>query len=263
MDSRPRLDCVRVRVMLAGRRAEAAYRTPELRVTAGRWHRLFCFAAATDSTESLTRDPADECLLLLFHDYDRPGPGRSFSTVRMRPARRSRLSPEWVRTRDVDGHTFRMEADWTGEEHALAVTLTAEHGTRRASDIKTGRIMPSAIFSATQLRFIRECADGPVDLDRHRLLGPVQALHWRVPLPMAGFPVTARLWSAPSGADRPAPREVLDLSIRVEPAGAEIAQIAFETALRDLGLDIDDAHDLEGILTPTTERAAVRLLFGC
>ncbi|MCL9795835.1 hypothetical protein [Frankia sp. AgKG'84/4] len=56
---------------------------------------------------------------------------------------------------------------------------------------------------------------------------------------------------------------MLDLSIRVEPAGAEIAQIAFEAALRDLGLDLDEAHDIEGMVTPATERAAVRLLFGC
>ncbi|CAO5251119.1 CYTH domain-containing protein [Frankia sp. AgKG'84/4] len=263
MDCRQRLDCVRVRVTLAGRRAEAAYRTPELGVTAGRWHRLFCFAAAADSATSVAQATADEGLLLLLHDYDRPGPGRTISTVRMRPARRSRLSSEWIRTRDVDGHVLRMEADWIGERHALAVTLTADRGTRSASDLQTGRIMPSAVFSATQLRFLRECADGPVDLDQHRLVGPVRALHWRVPLQVAGFPVAARLWSAPSRADRPGPTEVLDLSIRVEPAGAEIAQIAFEAALRDLGLDLDEAHDIEGMVTPATERAAVRLLFGC
>ncbi len=266
MDSRPRLDCVRVRVLLTGPRAEAAHRLPELRVTAGRWHRIFCFAAAADSAEFVDQAPADEGLLLLLHEHDGPGPGRSFSTVRMRPARRSRLSPEWMGTRERDGHDFRVEADWTGDQHVLAVTLIADRGARRATDLQTGRIAPSALFSATQRRFLRECADGQVDLDRRRLLGPVGALHWRVPRPVAGFPVTARLWTAPATADRPDAREVLGLSIRVDPAGAEIAQIAFESALRDLGLDLDpdlgpDLDD-EGMLTPITERAASRLLFG-
>ncbi len=162
--------------------------------------------------------------------------------------------PGWLGLRPDRVAVFRMEADWTGERRVPAASLTAHPEARRVTDVLVGATSPRELFSPRQRRFLREYADRPIDLDSLSVLGPLDGVRWNtpVPIPVAGFPVAAERWRlAPGPGDRGL--DLLELSIRVEPDGAQIAQIAFEAALRRLGLDIEEDEE-------TKTRRALALL---
>ncbi|EIV93292.1 hypothetical protein [Frankia sp. QA3] len=247
MDTRRRLDRIQIKVTLSGSRAAAARRALTLSTASGARHRVFFCVDPVATTEYGGIAPFDDGIILRLRQYDDSGAGRSDSTVKLRPARRSRLSPEWLGTHGDGVETFRLEADWAGERRVLAASLTAELGYRQVSDVLAGRVPLRAMFSPAQARFLRECGDRPVELDRLRVLGPIDAVRWHPRLPVAGFAVTAEQWTLDES-------ELLELSIRVEPDGAEIAQIAFEAALHALGLDAEAEPGTK------THRALARLL---
>ncbi len=174
--------------------------------------------------------------------------GPDDSTVKLRPCRRSRLTPAWTDMRDEDGEQFRVEADWSGERRVLAASLVAEAGRHGVADLLAGRRPLRHMFTARQRQFLEKCADLAVDLDALTPLGPIRAHRW-THLYLGGFAVVAEQWGLgdPDG-------DLLELSTRVEPGGAEIAQLGVEAVLRLRGIDS------EGGMQETKTRHFLRIL---
>ncbi|SNQ47823.1 conserved hypothetical protein [Frankia canadensis] len=270
MNAHPRLDQVQIKVNLSGPHIPGACRALRLHSAAGARQQVFFCVDPARAVEHGGTAPLDDGIILRLRESGDRETEQAHSTVKLRPARRSRLTPEWLRVRAEGDEVFRVEADWAGERKVLAASLTAGCAARGLDGVLAGSVAPGRLFTPSQARFLRECADRRVDLDRLRVLGPIEAVRWQSPRPVAGYPVRAERWVLPAppssrgwvGWVRPGGRRraeadecsLLELSIRVEPQGAEIAQIAFETALLTLGLPAEDAHHTK------THRALHRLL---
>jgi hypothetical protein len=89
------------------------------------------------------------------------------------------------------------------------------------------------------------------------MLGPVQVQHWQA-ADWHGQEVVAERWSI-SPADSRAALDVIELSVRVDPQGAEITQARMENLSRQNGLDPDSGQPtktrrfLEQLLTAATQ----------
>lgn len=158
------------------------------------------------------------------------------STVKLRPCRRSRLSARWLAFRSRGQEAFRLEADWSGARRTLAASLVARHDRGHVDDIMTGRRTVRSIFSDSQRQFLTDCADELVDFEALTVLGPVSALRWPR-LRWQGYDVVAEQWTLP-GDDAHA-LDFLELSLRVEPQGAEIVQVSFDALLRRHDIDLE------------------------
>ncbi len=154
------------------------------------------------------------------------------STVKLRPCRRSRLSTRWLACRIRGREEFRLEADWSGAGRTLAASLVAMHDRGHVDDILAGRRTVRSIFSDSQREFLTDCADAFVDFEALTVLGPVSALRWPR-LRWQGYDVVAEQWTLP-GDDA---LDFLELSLRVEPQGAEIVQVSFDALLRRHDID--------------------------
>lgn len=216
-------DAVQIKVTVPASLLGPAWAELGLRDDHGERRRIyFC----EDLTSLYSRLPllAGGVVLRLRH---RAGGGGD-STVRLRPARRSRLAASWT-----GGQFPRVEADWAGDRRVLDASLTAAVDVAALAGLTPGRPPPQGMFGDAQRRFLRQCADVAVDVDNLTVLGPISTHRWGHLL-LGGFPVAAERWRLGSPAG-----DLLEFSTRVEPDGAEIARLGFETALREFGVDPD------------------------
>jgi hypothetical protein len=161
-------------------------------------------------------------------------------TVKLRPLRRSQLTPDWWSFTTDGDDELRIEADWAGERRVLAASLETKHDDGWVlGKLQQGRPV-RRLFSRRHIKFLHECADPYIDFAALSVLGPILATKWRR-TPVGGFDVAAERWSLPASSD-PA-TGFLELSIRVGPEGAEIAAAGFEAAMEQRGLVVDAAQE--------------------
>jgi hypothetical protein len=225
-----RLDAVEIKVTVPAARAFRARTALGLRDDRGERRRLyFC--------EDVARPVGQRTLLergVIIRLRQRGG-GPDDSTVRLRPARRSRLTPDWTDAGGWGGERLRVEADWSGGRRVLAASLVAGVSRGAIADLLAGRRPAGSLFTDRQRRFPREGAGIALDFDGLAPFGPISARRWGHLL-LGGFPAVAEQWGIGDGAG-----DLLEFSTRVERDGAEIAQLGFEAALRGLGVDPEDA----------------------
>jgi hypothetical protein len=170
------------------------------------------------------------------------------STVKLRPCRRTQLTPEWVegfQTRN--DFEYRVEADWAGQRRSLAASavLELEPGLIDAVIVEGADI--GTLFGGKQRDFLRECVDLRIALGGLAPLGPVQATKWKN-VKVGGFDTTIERWTTED-------LDFLELSIRTE-SGAEQQQLGFEAAVRALGLAIDEQESKTRRVLTNLARAA-------
>jgi hypothetical protein len=153
------------------------------------------------------------------------------STVKMRPVDPARVSPKWHATEG-----FKLEADQTGDQTVCSASLTAVQDPKDIDAVGEGHKPIETIFTKEQVLFLSEFSPDPVVFDRLRPLGPIRVLRWKTK--HKGFPheLTTEEWRLPDGED------LVEVSIKVEPAEAAAAFGAFEEHLRSLGLDPEGAQ---------------------
>lgn len=225
-----RLDAVEIKVTAAARQVQHARDTLGLRDHGRERHWLYFCEDLTGAYSALPL--LDSGLILRLRHRD---DGPDDSTVKLRPCRRSRLTPLWTGMRDDGDEQFRVEADWSGDRKVLTASLVARPGQHGVAGVLTDRQPLRHMFTVRQRQFLHECADIAVRLDALTPLGPISVYRWSH-LRVDGFTVTAEQWGLGNPAD-----DLLELSIRVEPDGAEIAQLGFEAVLRQRGIDPEQA----------------------
>jgi hypothetical protein len=86
------------------------------------------------------------------------------------------------------------------------------------------------LFSGDQESLLAEMSDMAIDFEALKVLGPVDALRWKVEHEALPYPITAEEWTLPNR------RDLLEVSIKVPTAQAAAASAAFDSFLKGLRL---------------------------
>ncbi|QUC58066.1 hypothetical protein IOD14_15345 [Streptomyces sp. A2-16] len=151
---------------------------------------------------------------------------RDDTVAQLCPCRRSRIA----------GHRpTRVEAEWRGERRVLSAALTTTHAEGTVAGVLARRGPLHGLFSGAQRSFLDECADCPVDIDALTVLGPVAVRRWPR-LAWSAVELNVEHWQVT--AVTRGSLDFVELSRRVDPQGAEIAQLSLESGLRRRGVDL-------------------------
>jgi hypothetical protein len=151
--------------------------------------------------------------------------GKDDSTVKIRPIDPKQITENWSR---LNG--FKLEADGVGDRMIRSASLSVEQG---GDEIKAvaARLRPiEKLFSDKQEAFLRAMSPLQIDFESLTVLGPVDALRWKVNHEGLSHLITAEEWKLPDG------RDLLEVSIKIPTPQAATASAAFDTFLRGLDL---------------------------
>jgi hypothetical protein len=156
------------------------------------------------------------------------------STVKLRPCRRTQLTPEWADGfKSGNRFEYRVEADWAGPRRSLAASAVLELDSGLIHAVAEGADA-GILFNGKQQDFIRDCADLRITLGGLTPLGPVRAMKWKN-IPVGEFGTNIERWTAGD-------LDFLEVSYRTE-SGAAQEQLRLEAAVRALGVAIDDDRE--------------------
>jgi hypothetical protein len=233
----PRLDAVRLRVLLTGRDVAAAVLAYQLDARPNRLQQLY-----------LCERPAQRLGLRLVDigivaSIYAGALGSTGSTVTLRPFRPDQLGASWSAFHRSTHHQLRVEGDWVADRRVVAASLTYRSGASEpATTVVNGDQKPTPawggsamLFSDRQRRFVKECCRGGHVLEPLQLYGPVQVRSWRVS--DRQFDLRLQRWSL-TGPDRQSP-DLMDISVRATPKDAALVQPAFVASVRREGMDPD------------------------
>ena len=241
---RSRLDAVRILVTFHGLTVVGAARVLGLHPIGRR--RLY-YAEQSPKASGCTPLPLlDAGVEIQISERD----GDEESAVILRPCRRSRLTDHWLRFRHLAGDEFHVEAERTRDQLSLTATLTSTRPRGTLTDALAGSGSHNGVLSATQQAFLTDCADIAVEPATLRLLGPIHLRRWPATrwhdMNLGGECRTV------VGRDDRA-LEILTLSLRVDPAGAEVRKTALDVLLHRHNLYPDDTEPM------TTREVLTRL----
>ncbi|MEO8222930.1 MAG: hypothetical protein ABI563_19365 [Specibacter sp.] len=154
-------------------------------------------------------------------------------TVKLRPCGGDQLTRRWLKADKGDGWSFRVESDWAGPNQTTSASLEA----KIAEDAVDAVLMQGSGIPLVpeQGRFLEDCARVRVDQSQLTPLGPIGGTKWD--LTLKGQEIAAEQWVV---GDR---LRFLELSIRVTPEEAPVAQQALEKLLRKCRIDLDSVHE--------------------
>jgi len=142
-----------------------------------------------------------------------------------------RIQDEW---KDTDG--FKLEADAVGDKVVMSASLKVEQKKNAIKKVADGENRISDLFSKKQMKLLAEFHDGPIDLDKLTVLGPVQTLRADIERPGLAYELTAEYWTLPDDS------HLLEVSIKCPPDEAVVARQVFEAFLGGHGLDPNGAQ---------------------
>ena len=151
--------------------------------------------------------------------------GRDDSTVKVRPVDPKKVADEW---RGLAG--FKIEADGVGNRMIRSASLSVEQGGGEIKAVEQKLRSIKKLFSDEQESFLAELSRVAVDFGTLKVLGPVDALRWKVRHDGLPYPITAEEWTLPDG------RDLLEVSIKVPTAQAASASAGFDSFLKGLHL---------------------------
>jgi hypothetical protein len=163
------------------------------------------------------------------------------STVKLRPMAAEDVAPEWFA---LDG--FKCEEDRSLTKSVSSCSLTVVQGENELEDIAAGDRAIDKAFSSDQEDLLATYASVPVDWDRLRPLGPVDASVWKVTPKSFSQKLTMELWELPDGS------RLFEVSTRTSPEQASDLLTEMAAYLEALGFDTSAEQE-------TKTRAALEL----
>lgn len=151
------------------------------------------------------------------------------STVKLRPVVPASIATSWMTT---DG--FEVEMDRVGETEVISAKLNAVQREGELDDAVSGKKGLRTLFSADQERLVAEFAPREIDWEALVPMGPIAVNKWKTEWDDLLHEVTVERWELPDGSD------LVELSIKVEPAQATAAYDEFLAGLNAQGLTLDD-----------------------
>ncbi|GLB67875.1 hypothetical protein AHIS1636_23150 [Arthrobacter mangrovi] len=156
-------------------------------------------------------------------------------TLKLRPCRRTQLTPEWAAGfTDGNGFEYRVEQDWTGQRRTLAASSVIELDPDLIASVVSEGADADTLLAGKQREFLHDCGTLRIAFAGLTPLGPIRATKWKN-VPVGKFDTNIERWEV-------ADLDFLEVSIRSE-TDAERRQQGLETAVRALGLSIDDDQE--------------------
>ncbi len=221
-NSLDKLDAVEIKVTIKPEQIEVAENLLELKQDESEKRKIyFCEDIQTFRTTKKLQLFEHGIILRLRKNQDNPDD----STVKLRPVS-SQISDQW---RGIKG--FKIEGDWVGDRRIESASFTTEQNQGEIEEAFQGDRLLDKLFSKQQERFLKTSAEIEVHLNNLQVLGPVQAFRWQPKL-SGGliYPIRCERWHIPC-------RQLLELSIRVQPEQAQVAQEQFMQYLKHNKLD--------------------------
>lgn len=226
-----RLDGIEIKVTIGAEHVQAARRALGLSGDDGRRRRIYFCEGGADAGGSVALPLLDHGIILRLRENKG---SKDDSTVKLRPFDQARLTPRWQQAKKQDSWEFKVEGDWVGDRHVVAVSLVSDQD--QVEEARRGETPPSSVFSTEQQQFLWDCAPLRIGLDELRVLGPVHAVRWR-DVPLGDFKAVAEQWAV-NGAQR-----FLELSILAEPDKAVEEQRRFEQLIAAKGIVLDQRQE--------------------
>jgi hypothetical protein len=148
-------------------------------------------------------------------------------TIKLRPCRASQLPDRWL---GDTAKELKVEADWAGDRHVLAASLTEDRRQSLIPAVVAGQRAFAELFTRRQLDFLTDCAGTTINLDALTILPPVTAVRWgkEVTLGPRELGLRAERWTV-GGLD------FLELSAVVE-AGEDTSTVIQEAAIKQANM---------------------------
>jgi hypothetical protein len=239
------VDAVEIKVSLAGTSVTAALDRLEVGATGDPQQRRLGFIE--DTTVGSDLPLLHYGIVLRVREVDDDADD---STVKLRPSRRSQLTRDWIDKRDGAGWTLRIEEDWAGARHVLAVSCVSDLPNGRVDAVAGGREPLRRLFNEGQERFLSDCGSVPVNVDALTLLPLIDTSRWKH-VRIGGIPdVVVERWTIDD-------LDFLELSIKADDKErARTEQQRLEGAVEALGLKRDNADrsKTERVLAHLVER---------
>ena len=238
-----RLDDVEIKITLDKPQIDRAMRELGLSDDRPRWLIHFC----EDVTAAAGAGTPLFDLGLVLRARGKPGEPDD-TTVKLRPCRRSQLTDHWLAVEKADGVEVKVEADWAGSGHKLAVSCTADRSTDLVRAVGQGEQLIEALFHDEQIAFLRECFSPTVNLAELTLLPPVTAMRWKKSdVAPEDLKLRAERWIVDD-------LDFLELSIVAPAEQARAKQAALTGFVQSLGFTVDPTPE------PKTGRVIAHLV---
>lgn len=157
------------------------------------------------------------------------------TTVKLRPSRWSQLDPDYFESRKTDDADLKIEADWAGDKHSLATSMTIDWADSRLSAAQADSALVPDLFSKTQQDFLATCATGRVNLAAVSLLPPIAATRYAKFTPTGtALELRAERWQVDPTLD------FLELSVIAKPKDAAATQESLTAFATSLSLPLDN-----------------------
>jgi hypothetical protein len=152
--------------------------------------------------------------------------GADDSTVKLRPVVPTEIAESW---KELDG--FEVEVDAVGEQAVCSAKLSADQHRHEIEEVAEGDQAIRKLFSDEQERLLEEHAPAEVGWDRLSVLGPIEVRKWETTPKDFAREITVEEWVLPDGSD------LVEISVKVEPAETAGAKVEFDDYLRSRGVD--------------------------
>jgi hypothetical protein len=222
-NSLEQLDAVEIKVTIKPEEIKVAKDLLELKQDKSEERKIyFCEDIQTFRTTKKLQLFEHGIILRLRKNQDSPDD----STVKLRPVS-SQISDQW---RGIEG--FKIEGDWVGDRKIESASFTTKQKQGEIEQTLKGKRSLDKLFCQQQERFLKTSIEIEVHLNDLQVLGPVKGFRWQPKLSGSlTYPIRCELWHIPDG------RQLLELSIRVQPEQAQVAQEQFMQYLKKHTLD--------------------------
>jgi hypothetical protein len=158
--------------------------------------------------------------------------GADDSTVKMRPLQANEVSKGWF---DLEG--FKCEIDQTAGKAIPSCSLTIRQDQGEIDEVAQGTRSVDKLYSSEQELFASSYCPVEPDWGGLQVLGPVDALVWKVKSSKLSGPMTAERWELPNGT------VILEVSMKAPQSEAAAVQAELERYLGGKGLSIDNDQE--------------------
>ncbi len=159
-------------------------------------------------------------------------------TVKLRPCRRSQVTPFWLATTETGDVEVRLEEDWSGDRQVLAMSCETRLDADAIAAVTAAGQAPAHLLGDLQSQFLTECGPLRVNVPALTRLGPIAATKWKKVRAegMDDLDARAERW-------RVADLDFLEVSIKVDAEDAVRARGELRDALEALGVPLDTSQE--------------------
>lgn len=150
------------------------------------------------------------------------------STVKLRPVDPAQIPEQWKGRAE-----FHIEMDVVGEKFVCSAKVDSDEKRGEIDEVVAGERAMEKLFSGVQEELIKDYAPADVDWSVLVPLGPIEVRKWEFEPEGLDHELTVEMWVLPDGTD------LVELSIKVDPAEAESSRADLASYLAGGGFDIE------------------------